>query len=108
MLPHAGNWIDAKSYREALEQHVPLLAWSPAYGLGRGGVGSLPIQKSPTGPSKTFAPDAIRPQAAQSLVEVTPAGVVLSAMRLVRRPSPASGRWSKCVSTNRQARRPTL
>ena len=83
LLPHAGDWSGAKSYREALEQHVPLLAWSTAYGLGRGGVGSYPDSNKPDRPKQDVVPDAIRPQAAQSLVEVMPAGVVLSAMRLV-------------------------
>lgn len=35
LLPHAGTWRDAKSYLHALEQHIPLMAWSPAAGLGR-------------------------------------------------------------------------
>ena len=51
LLPHAGTWSDAKSYRQAMEQHVPLLAWSPAYGLGRGGVASYPDSNKPDRPA---------------------------------------------------------
>ena len=84
LLPHAGSWSDAKSYREALEQHVPLLAWSPAYGLGRGGVGSYPDSNKPDRPGQEAPlPTGVRPQSAMSLVEVMPANVVLSTMRLV-------------------------
>jgi hypothetical protein len=86
LVPHAGTWSDAKSYRQAMEQHVPLVAWSPAYGLGRGGVAWTAEQNKPDRPQ----PDAPSPtsQTAASLVEVTPANVVLSAMRLVRSAKP--------------------
>ena len=84
LLPHPGTWADARSYRQALEQHVPLLAWSPARGLGRGGASSVaeidkPERSSPDAPLA----EGLRPHAATSLVEVSPANVVLSAMRLV-------------------------
>jgi alpha-mannosidase len=89
LLPHAGTWSDAKSYREALEQHVPLLVWSPAYGLGRGGVALSPEQNKPDRPQQdASSQDGIHPQAVASLVEVTPTNIVLSAMRLVRSAKP--------------------
>jgi alpha-mannosidase len=90
LLPHTGDWSDAKSYRHALEQHVPLLAWSTAYGLGRGGVASIPISNKPDRPKQDAPPsNVVRPQTAASLVEVTPANVILSAMRLVPSVKPA-------------------
>jgi hypothetical protein len=84
LLPHAGTWSDAKSYRQALEQHAPLVAWSTAYGLDRGGVASLPEGNKSDRPNPaSLSPSAVRPQPAMSLVELTPANVVLSSMRLL-------------------------
>ena len=77
----------------------------PRAGSAEAASGRIPTRTSPTDPSKTFRP-APSSQAAASLVEVTPGNVVLSAMRLVPPPSPATGRRSNCVSTNRQAKRP--
>jgi len=47
-----GNLADACSYRHALEQHVPLLAWSPARGLERGGASPLPEIDKPDRPAQ--------------------------------------------------------
>ena len=89
LLPHAGTWADARSYRHALEEHVPLLAWSPARGLERGGAPPLPEIDKPDRPGQDAPlPEGLRPHAAESLVEVSPANVVLSAMRLVRPDKP--------------------
>ena len=85
LAPHAGTWADAKSYRQAMEQHVPLLAWSPARGLERGGALPLAELDKPERPGQDAPlPDGVRLHEAASLVEVSPANVVLSAMRLVR------------------------
>jgi alpha-mannosidase len=84
LVPHPGTWSDAKSYRQALEQHVPLVAWSPVGGLGRGGESLLAELNKPDRPlTDGPLPEGIRPQADFSLVGVTPANVVLSSMRLV-------------------------
>ncbi len=89
LLPHAGTWADAKSYRHALEEHVPLVAWSPGRGLGRGGASSLPEIDRPDRPGPDAPlPEGLRPHAAESLVEVSPANVVLSAMRLAQPAKP--------------------
>ena len=73
LAPHAGTWSDAKSYRQAMEQHVPLLAWTPAYGLGRGGAAATAEQNKPDRPQQDVqSQNGIRPQAVASLVEVTP------------------------------------
>lgn len=89
LAPHAGTWSDAKSYRQAMEQHVPLQAWTPACGLGRGGAVPAAARNKPDRPQQDApSPNAIRPQAVASLVEVTPANVVLSAMRLVHPSKP--------------------
>ncbi len=89
LAPHAGTWSDAKSYRQAMEQHVPLLAWTPAYGLGRGGAAATAEQNRPDRPQQDVqSQNGIHPQAVASLVEVTPGNVVLSAMRLVRSAKP--------------------
>lgn len=82
LVPHAGTWREATSYREALETHVPLVAWSPSHRLGRGGVceKELPDRPQPDPPRR----GAMKPADEASLVEVKPASVVLSSMRLVR------------------------
>jgi len=91
LAPHAGTWSDAKSYRQAMEQHVPLVAWTPAYGLGRGGAALTAEQNKPDRPQQDVQPrDGLRPQAVASLVEVTPTNIVLSAMRLVRSAKPGA------------------
>ena len=66
LVPHAGTWREAASYRDALEAHVPLLAFSPGLGLRRVRPG-----KGPAANSGAAADQA-------SLIEVTPASVVLS------------------------------
>lgn len=72
-----------------MEQHVPLVAWSPAAGLGRGGVSSIPeMNKSERPQPDAPLPAGIRSQSDASLLEVTPANVVLSSMRLVRTGKP--------------------
>jgi len=58
-------------------------------GLGRGGVGLTPDQNKADRPQQNLPPPSgIGAQAAASLLEVTPANVVLSAMRLVPSPKP--------------------
>ncbi len=86
LVPHHGTWLEAASYRRAMEQHVPLLAWSPAFGLGRGGVPAPETPgKTPDRPLTDAVPaGAIRLGTSFSSAEVRPAGVVLSSMRLVR------------------------
>jgi alpha-mannosidase len=89
LVPHAGTWAEAKSYRQALEQHVPLLAWSPVGGLERGSASPVPELNKPERPRQDAAlPADLRPQPAASLVEVSPANVVLSTMRLARPAKP--------------------
>ena len=69
--------------------HVPLVAWSPGAGLGRGGASSLPESIGPIAPARMLrCPTGLRPHAAESLVEVSPANVVLSAMRLAQPAKP--------------------
>lgn len=81
LVPHAGTWREAASYREAMEEHVPLVAWSPSFRIGRGGVceKEAPDRPQPDPPRS----GAFRPGGEASLAEVTPASVVLSSMRLV-------------------------
>jgi alpha-mannosidase len=82
LAPHPGTWREAASYRAAMEEHVPLLAWSPSYRIGHGGVCAkeLPDRPQPDPPR----PGALKRGGEASLAEVTPASVVLSSMRLVR------------------------
>ena len=91
LVPHAGTWRDALSYRQALEQHVPLLAHSPLFGLDCGGVSGE--KSSRLTPIRGFfgvtEPDWYRnprpPLPAQaSVVEVAPANVLLSSIRLIK------------------------
>ncbi|MGW8257180.1 MAG: glycoside hydrolase family 38 C-terminal domain-containing protein, partial [Thermoguttaceae bacterium] len=89
LFPHTGTWREAQSYRQALEEHVPLMAWSPGWGLGRGGASSSAILNKPERPNKDGAlPIAISSNGAASLVEVRPAGVILSSMRLIQPEKP--------------------
>jgi len=68
----------------ALEQHVPLVSWSPTNGLGRGAVIAAPEYKNPDRPfADTPLPKDLQCGPATSLVEVSPANVVLSTMRLL-------------------------
>ncbi len=62
LIPHQGTWREAASFRDALEQHVPLLAFSPK--LDKPSAGSRLDDET-------------------SFAEITPTGVVLSALRLV-------------------------
>lgn len=75
LVPHEGTWREAATYRDALEQHVPLVAFSPGAGLGRGCIGT----------KQSTAGSQLDEQA--SFVRIEPAGVVLSALRLVDPPS---------------------
>ena len=88
LVPHEGTWQKALSYRHALEQHIPMLAYSPWYSLSRGGVSADPAPSRLTGPHPYFGtlPLQSEPAAAEplsSFVEVSPSNVVLSSMRLV-------------------------
>lgn len=79
LVPHPGTWQEAASYRDAMELHVPLLAFSGELGLRR----ARPGKKLSAGE----LPSAARPSADQaSLVEVTPSSVVLSSLRVVTPP----------------------
>jgi alpha-mannosidase len=83
LVPHQGTWRESLSYRHAMEQQVPLLSYSFVSGLGRGGA----CDKTRTADRPIVdwrsAPFTVKPAKAMSLVEVTPASVVLSSMRLV-------------------------
>jgi len=72
LLPHDGTWREASSHRHALEQHVPLLAFSPGTGIRR-------VRLDEPAPSP--AGDSLAESA--SFVEISPSGVVLSSLRLV-------------------------
>jgi hypothetical protein len=82
LTPHPGTWREAAAYREALEEHVPLLAWSPSYRIGRGGVCEKELPDRPL--PDPLRRGALKPGSEASFAEVTPANVVLSSMRLVR------------------------
>jgi alpha-mannosidase len=79
LVPHAKTWRDAATYRDALERHSPLAAYSPAGGPGRVSLAASP----PPGEPGSVAD-------CESFVEVTPANVVLSALRCLE-PSGDSG-----------------
>jgi alpha-mannosidase len=87
LVPHPGTWREAATYRDAMEEHVPLVAWSPSFRIGRGGVceKEVPDRPQPDPPRR----GALKPGGEASLAEVQPASVVLSSMRLVR---PEQGR----------------
>jgi len=74
LVPHEGTWREAATYRDALQQHVPLVAFSPGAGLGQGRIGT----EQPTAGSR------LDEQA--SFARIEPAGVVLSALRVVDPP----------------------
>ena len=91
LIPHEGTWREALSHRHAVEQHVPLLAHSPVYGLDSGGVANKRSHRfdPPTGFFGIAEPEWYRkpppPLPAQaSLVEVSPPNVALSSMRLIK------------------------
>ena len=72
LVPHTGTWREATAYRDAMESHVPLLAFSPDLGLRCARAGKPSANKA-----ATLADRA-------SFAEVEPANVVLSALRLVQ------------------------
>ena len=91
LVPHERTWREARSYRHALEQHQPLLAHSPLFGLDCGGVTTNGSNRfhAETGFFGVAEPEWYRnpppPLPAQaSLLEVTPPNVVLSSMRLIK------------------------
>jgi len=69
LVPHAGSWREAASYRDALESHVPLLAFSPDLGLRRARPGKAPVNK------------AAKLDDAVSFAEAGPSNIVLSSLR---------------------------
>ncbi|MCX6910270.1 MAG: hypothetical protein NTY01_19805 [Verrucomicrobia bacterium] len=73
LVPHTGTWREAASHRDAMESHVPLLAFSPDLGLRRARPGKAPANKAAT------LDDSV------SFAEVGPPNVVLSSLRLVNR-----------------------
>jgi len=94
LVPHRGTWREAASYRDAMELHVPLVGYLPS-----GRVRALHARGE-----TTASEDAnLRVRAkhapygdlddAGSLIEVTPANVVLSAMRLVEGPDRQAAEW---------------
>jgi len=80
LVPHRGTWREAASYRDAMESHAPLTA-------------VLPSSDGPGSPAKKKALAAPCLDDAGSLIQVTPANVVLSAMRLVESPDPQAASW---------------
>ncbi len=89
LVPHLKTWREAAVYRDALESHVPLVACDGARILTAGL--SAPA-KIPAGqhqsPHATSSPTAALDDS-HSFLEVTPANVVLSSLRLVE-PAAAS------------------
>lgn len=88
LVPHEGSWQQALSYRQALEQQVPLLAYSPWYNLSRGGVSTEAVPSRLTGPPAYFGTlplqlEEATAQPVQSFVSVSPAHVILSSLRLI-------------------------
>jgi alpha-mannosidase len=88
LVPHEGSWQQALSYRHALEQHVPLLAYSPWYNLSRGGVSTEAVPSRLTGPPPFFGTLPLQLEAAKaktrhSFVSLSPSNVILSSMRLI-------------------------
>jgi len=82
LVPHAGTWREGATYRDALESHVPLLAFSPELGPGRARV----AEEGPATGSQF--PDAT------SFAEVSPTNVVLSTLRpLDPEPQGKTPRW---------------
>lgn len=71
LVPHAGTWREAASYRDAMESHVPLLAFSPDLGLRR------------ARPGKTSANKAATLEDSASFAEVGSSNIVLSSLRPV-------------------------
>ena len=91
LVPHESTWREALSYRQALEQHNPLLAHSPLFGLDCGGVTGQRSNRfnaikgffGVAEPEWYLNPPSPLPAQA-SLVEVAPPNVVLSSMRLIK------------------------
>lgn len=73
LVPHAGSWREAASYRDALESHVPLLAFSPDLGLRR------------ARPGKASANKTAKLEDSVSFAEVGPNNIILSSLRPVDR-----------------------
>lgn len=71
VVPHAGAGTDAARQREAMESHVPLMAFSPDLGLRRARVSKAPQNKEATLDDVT------------SFAEVGPSNVILSALRVI-------------------------
>lgn len=69
LVPHDKSWQDAATYRDAMELHVPLVAFSPAAGLGR-----IRLDGPPPVSGQSF-------DDAASAAEVSPTSVVLSTLR---------------------------
>lgn len=72
LVPHKETWREAATYRDALELHVPLLAFSPALGADLASLDGKPN------------PYAGRGKDSSSFIEIEPDNVVLSSARLVR------------------------
>jgi hypothetical protein len=71
LVPHQKTWREAATYRDALELHAPLVAFLPAGQAAQPDVQRAQVRLG----SLTYD--------AGSLIQVSPANVVLSAMRLV-------------------------
>ena len=75
LVPHAKTWREAATYRDALELHAPLVAYSPGSGMGRVSLAASPLAAAPGSVADSG-----------SFVEVTPESVVLSALRCLEPP----------------------
>jgi alpha-mannosidase len=80
LVPHQGSWREAASYRDAMELHAPLTAL-------------VPSSESLESPGRNAASTGRRLDDAGSLIEVTPANIVLSAMRLLDSPDRSTPEW---------------
>jgi len=73
LVPHEKTWREAATYRDALELHSPLMAFSPTRGLRRADASAAAAPAGLDAPHDDSA----------SFAEVMPAGVVLSTLRCI-------------------------
>lgn len=82
LVPHVKTWREAATYRDALELHAPLVAYSPT-----GGVGRITLPTSAAESASGAVTDC------ESFVEVTPSSVVVSAIRCLEPLAGRAGAW---------------
>lgn len=82
LVPHAQTWREAATYRDTLQLHAPLVAYSPTSGMARVSLNA----SAPTAASGSAADS-------ESFAEVTPAGVVLSALRCLESETGKAAVW---------------